>query len=138
MLAGRRAEWEDANVPFRPEHYTRRSDPDHRRLRATSSGVSPPAQPYATIRPAYTAFAPGITPTLIRRGLHLVSAEWPRQDGDLMPQSQNLHVLVPVPTDSSRSAANAFVTVRLPTAAAREIILPRSTIALTAGATSWS
>ncbi|WP_426513390.1 hypothetical protein ACPPVO_23920 [Dactylosporangium sp. McL0621] len=29
--------------------------------------------------------------------LHPVSAELPLQDGDLMPQRQNLHVLVPVP-----------------------------------------
>jgi hypothetical protein len=29
--------------------------------------------------------------------LHPVGAELPLQDGDLMPQSQNLHVLVPVP-----------------------------------------
>jgi hypothetical protein len=31
------------------------------------------------------------------RELHPVSAELPLQDSDLMPQSQNLHVLVPVP-----------------------------------------
>jgi hypothetical protein len=79
--------------------------------------VSPPARWYATTRPASTAFAPSITSPLIRRERHLVNAELPLRDGDLIPQSQNLHVLVPVPTDSSRSAANAFVTVRKPGAA---------------------
>jgi hypothetical protein len=34
---------------------------------------------------------------VLRREIHPVSAELPLQDGDLMPQSQNLHVLVPVP-----------------------------------------
>jgi hypothetical protein len=50
--------------------------------------------------------------SVLGRELHPVGAELPLQDGDLVPQSQNLHVLVPVPTGSSRSAANAFVTVR--------------------------
>jgi hypothetical protein len=44
--------------------------------------------------------------------LHWVTAELALQDGDLMPQRQNLHVLVRSLTGSSRSTANAFVTVR--------------------------
>jgi hypothetical protein len=49
---------------------------------------------------------------VLGRERHPVSAELPLQDGDLMPQRQNLHVLVQSPTGSSRSAPNAFVTAR--------------------------
>ncbi|HEY0688233.1 MAG TPA: hypothetical protein VGD71_04265 [Kribbella sp.] len=47
-----------------------------------------------------------------RGEIHPLLAEWTFQYGDLMPQGEDFHVLVPVAIVSNRSTVNAFETAR--------------------------
>ncbi|MFI7455358.1 hypothetical protein ACIBQX_48390 [Nonomuraea sp. NPDC049714] len=51
-------------------------------------------------------------PVLGGRAHSGVDAELAFKDGDLVAQGEYLHVLIPNPMGSNRSATNAFVTVR--------------------------